>query len=216
MSQPCNLKCDLKKPGEIDAELSEFWEGNPWLIYEKYNLSCFERNRTYLNVAGQQFIDISFVTGADNDGDSRSSIAVDVNHDGRLDLLVRQAGGGPLLLFENEFPSGHWLQVSLRGTKSNRLGIGSRLTAKVGEQTLTRELYPANSYLSQSPSHVHFGLGAAEGIERLEVKWPSGLVQVFENLQVDRHLLLEEGRSDVVVVRPGQRKISATAKAVQQ
>src|SRR5262249_56188541 len=89
---------------------------NPWdIVSFGHNLSAFERNRTWMNVGGKNFLDVSFLTGADSDGDGRSVVACDFRNNGRLDLIVRQAGGGPLLLFENNFPQRHYLKVSLRG-----------------------------------------------------------------------------------------------------
>src|SRR5262249_60986164 len=140
------------------------------------------------------FVGVSFLTGPDSDGDGRSVVACDFRNNGRLDLIVRQAGGGPLLLFENNFPQRHYLKVSLRGRpapagapSSNRLGVGARLVAEVRGQQLVRELYPVNSYLSQAPSLVHFGLGDADRVDRLTVRWPSGKVQVLRDLAADAH-----------------------------
>ena len=117
---------------------------NPWDIVEQgHNLSAYERNRVFLNVQGRNFLDISYLTGADSDGDGRSVVAGDFRNDGRLDLVVRQVGGGPVLLFENQFPKAHYLTVSLRGTASNRLGIGARLTATVAGRELTPRALPA-------------------------------------------------------------------------
>jgi len=187
----------------VDAELNEFWEGDPWAIFDKHNLSCFERNRMYLNSAGQGFLDVSFVSGADNDGDSRSAIAADLNGDGMLDLVVRQAGGGPLLIYENQLPPRHYLTVSLRGTKSNRLGVGARLTAFVGDRQIVRENYPANTYRSQSPSLVSFGLGDHARVDRLEITWPSGLKQELRDLPADSHIVVTEGQDHFQVAKGG-------------
>jgi len=93
------MSASVETPGEVDSRLNEFWVGNPWKIFQEHNLSCFERNRLYMNVRGRGFLDVSHVSGADNDGDSRSAIAADVNHDGRLDLILRQSGGGPLVVY---------------------------------------------------------------------------------------------------------------------
>jgi enediyne biosynthesis protein E4 len=184
----------VPQPGKLDPALREFWVGDPWqIVLYGHNLSAFERNRAFLNVQGEDFLDVSHLTGADSDGDGRSVVAADFRNVGRLDLLVRQAGGGPLLLYENRLPGKHYLEVSLRGRTSNRRGIGARLTATVRGQRLVRELYPANSYLSQAPAIVHFGLGDADAVERLEVRWPSGKVQVIDGLKGDRHILVNEG-----------------------
>jgi hypothetical protein len=209
VSQPYARGKRIPAPGKIDASLKEFWVENPWdIVARGENLSSYERNRAYLNVpdarTGRNFLEISALTGADSDGDGRSVVAADFRNTGQLDLVVRQAGGGAFQLYENRFPRRHFLKVSLRGTRSNRLGIGARLVAHVRGQPLVREVYPANTYRSQAPTVVHFGLGDAERVERLEVRWPSGLVQEFADLAGDRHVVLEEGSAAVETVVPGQ------------
>src|SRR5207247_9344803 len=117
------------------------------------------------------------LTGTDSDGDGRSVVAADFRNVGMMDLLVRQAGGGSLLLFENRLPRKNYLTVSLHGQTSNRQGIGARLTAVVNGQTIVRELYPANGYFGQAPSIVHFGHGEADTAQRLTIRWPYDRVQ---------------------------------------
>jgi len=130
VSQPNDRDGKVGAPGKLDASLGEFWVERPWEIFKKgHNLSSYERKRFFLNVPGsirgRDFLDLSFLSGADNDGDGRSVVAADFRNTGQLDLVVRQAGGGPIILYENQFPPRHYLKVSLRGTKSNRLGIGA-------------------------------------------------------------------------------------------
>ncbi len=207
MSQPCNLGVKIPAPGAVDAALKEFWFDYPWDIYTKENLSAFERDRTFLNVGGKDFLEISHLTAADNEGDGRAVVAADFFNTGRLALLLRQVGGGPLVLYENRFPQKHYLQVSLRGTKSNRQGVGARLVASVRGQQLVREMFPHNTYFSQAPNIIHFGLGDAEQVERLTIRWPSGRVQQLRDLRGDRHVLVEEdqeGEAAVQTVLPGQ------------
>jgi len=195
-------------PDELDPSLNEFWVSNPWQIAAHgHNLSCFERNRVFLNAAGRDFLEVSHLTGADSDGDGRSVVAADFRNVGMMDLLVRQVGGGPLLLFENRLPAKNYLKVSLRGRTSNRLGVGARLTAEVRGQPLVREMYPTNGFMSQGPNVVHFGLGDAAGVESLTIRWPSGKVQVLKDLAGGRHVVVDEGkdgREAVETVVPGQ------------
>jgi hypothetical protein len=199
-------------PGKLDASLGEWWVENPWDIIQKgHNLSCYERKRVFINVPGairgRDFLDISFLTGADNDGDGRSVVAGDFRNNGQLDLVVRQVGGGPVLLYENHFPKRHYLEVSLRGTKSNRLGIGARVIALVNGRQLVREQYPLNSYRSQMPNIVHFGLGEATEVDRLIISWPSGERQELTHLAADRHITVEEGKAGAAAVQtvvPGE------------
>jgi hypothetical protein len=201
VSQPNNRGAKVCLPGKLDKSLGEFWVENPWDITAiGHNLSAYERKRVFLNVRGGNFLDISHLSGADNDGDGRSVVAGDFRNNGRLDVVVRQVGGGALILYENNFPQRHYLKVSLRGTRSNRLGIGARLTALVAGQQLVREQYPLNSFRSQMPSVVHFGLGAATKVDKLTVRWPSGRVQVLTDLPADRHLVVDEGKDGVDAV----------------
>jgi hypothetical protein len=201
VSQPALRGARIAAPGKLDASLGEFWVENPWdIIAQGHNLSAFERDRLFLNVGGRDFADVSGLSGADSEGDGRSVVAADFRNDGHLDLLVRQAGGGPLLLFENQFPRRHYLEVSLRGARSNRLGIGSRLTLEAGGRTQVREVYPINSFHSQGPTRVHFGLGEATKVDRLAVRWPSGAEQELTALVGDRHIVVEEGRPGAMAV----------------
>jgi hypothetical protein len=208
VSQPFNRGASVPAPGAVDRSLGEFWVTNPWDIVDQgHNLSAYERKRAFLNIRGQDFVDISYLTGADSDGDGRSVVAGDFRNDGRLDLVVRQVGGGPVLLFENQFPKAHYLTVTLRGRASNRLGIGARVIATVAGRELTRELYPHDSFHSQMPSRLHFGLGEAGTIDRLTVRWPSGAVQTLEGLAADRHVVITEGQTGpgaLETVTPGQ------------
>src|SRR5436305_14203007 len=132
VSQPCNRSATVPPPGTLDDSLKEFWVSNPWqVVAYGFNLSCYERNRVFLNVKGKDFLEISHLTGADSDGDGRAVVVADFRNTGMQDLVVRQAGGGPLLLYENRLPRKHYLEVSLRGDASNRQGIGARVTAVV-------------------------------------------------------------------------------------
>jgi hypothetical protein len=208
VSQPCDRSAAVPPPGPLDAALGEFWAPNPWqLVAHGHNLSCYERNRAFLNVGGRDFLDISHLTGADSDGDGRAVVAADFRNVGQQDLLVRQAGGGALLLFENRLPRRNYLTVSLRGRNSNRQGVGARLTAEVGGRRLVRELYPANGYFGQAPALVHFGLADAAAVDRLTVRWPSGQVQVLEDVRGGRHVVVDEdrdGAAAIATVVPGR------------
>jgi len=212
VSQPSDRSAKIRTPGKIDDSLNEFWVSNPWEIAaEGHNLSAFERSRMFLNVRGQNFIDVSYLSGADNDGDGRCVVAGDFSNNGRLDVLVRKSSGGAFQFYENNFPQRHYLKVTLRGKGGNRLGIGARLVAEVNGQQLVREMYPLNSYRSQAPNIAHFGLGDHDRVERLTIRWPSGeeqeLKQVLTDLAGDRHIVVEQGKEGadaVETVVPGQ------------
>jgi hypothetical protein len=194
VAQPLDRSVALAAPGPVDSSVGEFWIGNPWLFHgAKKNLSAYERNRVFMNHDGKRFFDVSFLSHADSDGDGRSVAAADFNNDGMVDLIVRQIGGGSVMLYENNFPQRNWLKVSLNGTRSNKLGIGARLIAEVGGRRISRELYPMNTFLAQMPSLVHFGLDEASEVDRLTILWPSGVEQVLEHVPANQHIEVTEG-----------------------
>ena len=84
--------------------------------------------------------------------------------------------------------------VKLTGTKSNRSGIGARVTVEAGGRTRIDEVMSGSSYYSQNDLRLHFGLGASTRIDKLSVRWPSGGVQTLLDLAVDRVLAIEEKR----------------------
>jgi len=124
----------------------------------------------------------------------RSSAFADIDGDGDLDVVLTQAGGAPLLLRNDQQLNHHWLRVKLAGTRSNRSAIGTKLVAKAGDHTLTREVNPTRSYLAQSESVVTFGLGKSTKVDSLEIIWPSGQKQVLPPGKIDTLLVVEEPR----------------------
>jgi len=116
-------------------------------------------------------------------------------------------GGGPLLIFENQFSKSSWLRVSLRGDKSNSLEIGCKLVCEAGGRQICRELYPVINFLSQSPAQVSLGLGDAESVDRLTIHWPSGKKQVLTDLPINSHLLISESSPNYSTI--SQDKVAA-------
>ncbi|MDB4734527.1 CRTAC1 family protein [Akkermansiaceae bacterium] len=194
MSQPHNRNSEIKALGEIDAEAGEFWVENPFMMPSiRANLSAYEQNRTFLNLDGKSFLDVSFATGADLDSDSRSAITADFNRDGAPDLLVASVGGGPLRLFLNRYPVGNHVRLKIVGQKSNRLGIGTRLVAEVGDRKIVRDVFPPNGFMGQGPVEVIIGLGEAQEIDRLSLRWPTQITQVVSDLKAEETYELIEG-----------------------
>ena len=122
----------------------------------------------------------------------RGLVAGDIDNDGDLDLLVTNNGETADLL-RNDGPGGHALVVRLIGTQSNRDGIGARLRLTAGGRTQMREVKAGSSYLGQNDVRQHFGLGDGTRAERLEVRWPSGRVDVAQDLAADAIVTVREG-----------------------
>jgi enediyne biosynthesis protein E4 len=117
----------------------------------------------------------------------------DIDNDGDLDLLINNCNQAADLLRNAGGTGNNWLVVKTVGTQSNRDGIGTRIVLKAGERTQIREVKAGSSYQSQNDLRVHFGLGKETRVDRLELHWPSGTVDVLENLKVNELLTVREG-----------------------
>ena len=201
MTQPHDRMAQLPEIGEVDREAGEFWVSNPLQIPEAgENLSAFERNKLYLSVDGKRFVDSSFASSTDIDSDSRSVIAADIDRDGALDLLVASAGGGSLRVFSNRLDQGNRIEIRLKGVKSNRQGIGSRIVAECGDRKIVRDLFPKNGFMGIGPALEWIGIGDAEKIDRLTVRWPTGETQEFLDVEVNRSIQIEEGSQEILTL----------------
>ena len=123
---------------------------------------------------------------------SRGALFGDYDNDGGIDMLVTQSNG-PVTLLRNETGAQHnWIRIKTVGVISNRNGIGTRVTLSAGGHTQIREINPGASYLSSHDARLHFGLGINTKVDRLEVRWRSGVVQIFENLPANREHIISE------------------------
>jgi enediyne biosynthesis protein E4 len=123
---------------------------------------------------------------------ARGACFADYDNDGKVDAFVVNLGTKGTLLHNVSTNTGHWIAVKLRGTKSNRDGIGARVEVYAGGKRWTAERVAASGYLSQDDDRLHFGLGAAATVDKLVVHWPSGAEQTLEKLATDRVLIVEE------------------------
>jgi hypothetical protein len=124
----------------------------------------------------------------------RSLSAADIDNDGDLDLLFTNNGDRADLLRNMAGRDNNSLLVRLAGTRSNRSGIGARLAVTVGTATQIREVKAGSSYLGQNDLRQHFGIGRAAAIDRLEVRWPSGQMDVATSLAPNQILTVTEGK----------------------
>ena len=120
----------------------------------------------------------------------------DLWNDGRLSAVISNMSAPPSLLVNQVHSANHWIAFKFIGTRSNRDGIGAKIQVKAGERILVDEVRSGSSYISNNDIRVHFGLGVANKLDRVEVRWPSGLTESFANLRVDSIIILKEGSGE--------------------
>jgi hypothetical protein len=150
-----------------------------------------ETHLAFRNLGDLQFENVGADWGLDLKGVSFGTAFGDLGGDGNLDIVYSNYHDGVTVL-RNDNDMGHRANVDLRGTVSNRFGVGAtvRIESALGVQV--RQLWLARGYMSSSEPMLHFGLGNDSLIKRLTVTWPSGHVQTFENLAVDRRFTITE------------------------
>jgi hypothetical protein len=157
-------------------------------IAEFQAIAFKQPNTLFLNDGRGHFTDATGASGlAAAPAAHRGCGIADLNGDGRLDAVVLVAGG-PAEIWQNDSAPRHWLVVKLVGTKSNRDGIGARVTIGRQVRTMTTSI----GYASSSHAGLHFGLGNAAEVDRLDVVWPSGTKQTLEHVKADQVLTVRE------------------------
>jgi hypothetical protein len=163
---------------------------NPYLKYKQTPLLMLNTGKGFVNVsatAGPVFS--SSLAG-------RGAAFGDLNNDGQIDVVIATLDGAPVVLRNEGTSKGtknHWLGLSLVGSKSNRSGIGARIT--ISDSTGRKQIFDANtsgSYLSANDPRIIVGLGSAASVRKVEVSWPSGNVQTVTEPQLDRYLVINE------------------------
>jgi hypothetical protein len=172
----------------------DFADARNWPPMGNKSLSGYQKKRLFHNERGQIFKDEAAKYGLDSVRDGRGVAIADFDNDGRLDIFAANANAEPYL-YHNVMPAGpHWAQFLLKGTQSNRDAVGAQVRLTAAGKTYLRFVDGGNSFAGQSMRRVHFGLGPADKIERLEVRWPSSGKETFANVAVDRLNLIEEGK----------------------
>jgi hypothetical protein len=154
-----------------------------------------QRKVVYRNLTGRRFEDISEQLGqpVTSPKASRGCAFGDFNNDGSTDIVVSNVHDASDLFRVDNLNKNHWISIRLIGTQSNRSAIGARVRCFVQSSIQTEEVRGGGSYLSQNDLRVHFGLGEASLVDRLEVRWPNGLEEQWSRLNGDQILTLKEG-----------------------
>jgi hypothetical protein len=171
--------------GHVYPEVDQLTPDSPYrqerLIY--WNL----RNGTFLDISGQAG------PGILERHSSRGAAVGDLDNDGSLEIVVNNMNDTPSLL-KNRGESQNWILLKTVGKKSNRNGIGARVTVVAGNSKQIDEVRSGGSYVSHNDLRLHFGIGDALKADRIEVSWPSGIKETFDSLKANQMHVLEEGK----------------------
>ncbi|MDP6547116.1 MAG: CRTAC1 family protein [Phycisphaerae bacterium] len=171
--------------GHLDDNVEQFDDTTNYLA----------RNILLLNTGAGKFVDVSERAG---DGlavklSSRGVAFGDLDNDGDLDVVILNSRGGPTVLKNDSSAGNHWIQIRLRGAKTNRDGVGARVKVVAGDLTQIDEVHSGRGYQGHFGLRLHFGLGNRDRIDRIEVHWIGGGADTLTDVRTDQVLVIEEG-----------------------
>jgi len=173
------------------------------LIAQGHDLDTIEKSFPQLHYrepmmlvrnTGKKFVDVSSISSEifHEAWVGRGMAIGDLNNDGRIDAVVSTNGGPPHVLLNMTETKNHWITLRLIGHKSNRDGIGAQVKIVTALGNRWGTVTTSSGYLSASDPRLHFGLGTESAVERIEIRWPSGIQQVLLNVKGDRQLTIDE------------------------
>ncbi len=153
-----------------------------------------QEHTLFRGLGGGHFEDVSRAAGSvlSVRTTARGACFADYDNDGKVDAFVVNLGARGTLVHNASQNTGHWIAIQLKGTKSNRDGIGAKVEVFAGDKRWMGERVAGSGYLSQDDARMHFGVGKATVIDRVVIHWPSGREQALEKVSVDRVLTVEE------------------------
>src|SRR5215475_754187 len=172
---------------------------NPRLVY---------RNMGNGNSGGVQFKDVSaeMGPGITEKFSSRGAAFGDYDNDGDIDAVVLNMNDPPSLLRNDGGSAQNWIKIKLLGTKCNRTAIGARVRVTTGKHTQMDEVHSGSSVMSQCDLRLHFGLGKAQVVDAIEVKWPTtGKIERFTQVKANQVLTIREGNGIVDTMKPNTK-----------
>jgi len=171
--------------GHLQDDIEEYTDRSTYMV----------RPVLFRNLGNGTFRDVSETSG---DGMKVKLVARgvafdDLDNDGRVDVVVSNTRRPPTILRNQSVTGNHWIQIRLRGVKTNRDGVGAQVKVVAGKLVQTDEVHSGRGYQSHFGSRLHFGLGKRGVVDRIEVRWIGGCEDVFENVKADRLVTLVEG-----------------------
>jgi tetratricopeptide (TPR) repeat protein len=183
--------------GRVQA-YEDAWNAINELIRTDHSWSGYQRNNCYINNGNGSFTEAAGVLGLDILDDSRAFALSDLNHNGRLDVILKNRTAPQVRILANRLsPLGLTIGFFLKGTKSNRDAIGAVIELETPAGRQRKTVSAGSGFLMQHTKDVYFGLGSVRGTVRAVVHWPSGAEQVFEGLPPGHRIEIVEGSPTV-------------------
>jgi enediyne biosynthesis protein E4 len=188
---------DLDNDGNPDIV---FVTGNVYPEVEKYFKQYPHRSprMVFRNLGQGKFEDVSKIAGSGviDAHSSRGCAFGDFDNDGDLDILIMNMNEPPSLLRNEYTGKNNWLKIKTIGVKSNRTGLGALVVMRAGERRQAQAVLSQSSYYSHDDLRLHFGLGEKTKADSLEIRWPSGQVDILKNLPANQLVTVKEGQSN--------------------
>lgn len=185
----------------------------PQMANPKINARYMQPKLLFLNHRDGTFEDITKEAGPalQIPQVSRGMVIGDLFNDGKVEAVIENLVGKPMILRPEGGPNYHWISFQLEGVKSNRLALNARVRVTVGALVQLDEVRSGGSYLSQSDLRVHFGLGAHEHVDKAEVIWPDGTIETLANLPANHFYFVREGEGVVSSRTPSEQRVVSPA-----
>jgi len=192
---------DLDNDGRVDIFMAN---GHVYPEVDAHGLGTryLQKSQVFLN-EGKRFRHATSEIGGGLliEKSSRGAALGDIDNDGDVDVLVINMNDRPTLLRNDSPPSNRWITLRLVGTKSNRDAIGAHVRIEAGGRSQTTFVRGDGSYLSHSDLRAHFGIAEATRVDRVEIRWPSGLVETATGLAANRFYIATEGAGITAATR---------------
>ena len=184
---------DADNDGDLDIHVTNGHVIDNVALYRP-TLSYAQKDLFYENLGAGRFRDVSALAGPGLQAArvGRGLAVADFDNDGRLDVAISSLNQRAVLLRTQAAPAGNWIMIRAKGKKNNGFGLGATVTLETAAGRQVREINNTASYLSSSDIRLHFGLGAAKVIQRIEIAWPGGTKQVLTNVAINQILVVDE------------------------
>ena len=168
---------------------------------EKYSdqMTFNARNELFMNIGNGKFVNITNKAGKGMKVklSSRGAAFDDLDNDGDIDAVILNTKSKPTILRNDTAGNNHWIVIRLKGVKSSRDGTGARVKVVAAGLSQIDEVHSGRSYQSHYGTRLHFGLGKHKKIDKIEVKWPSGTVDVLKNIEANQVITITEGKNTI-------------------